>query len=168
MLVGAKTGPQKLFRFERVVTFADSPTGFVAGTPDSYLPTAIFSFRVKQKARVEVPAVMLMAVSNPVLAVPSQFTGTIEEWAPSDSQSWMQLQYLGDALERTAPFLTGLPEPGAESPYQEAAELVARMVEQAYEDTDSAFLGQTINAFAVSRMQLEVPGYMRVGAVSGG
>lgn len=168
MLVGAKTGPKKLFRFERVVTFADSPTGHLAGTPDSYAPTARLGFRIKQAIRAEVPSVMLMAVSSPILSIPSVFTGTISEWAPTGAESWMQLQYLGDALERTAPFLTGVVEPGSESPYQEAAELVARMVEQAYEDTSGAFSAQTLQAFVASKMTIEVPGYMRVGRVSGG
>ena len=168
MLVGAKTGPAKLFRFERVVTFADAPSGFVQAVPDTYVPLARYAFRVKKEVRVEVPSVVLMAVSSSLLSIATSFVGSLYEWAPSNAQSWMQLQYLGDALERTAPFLTGVVEAGAESPYQEAAELVARMVEQAYEDGDGAFATQTIQAFTATTMSIEVPGYMRIGRVSGG
>ena len=168
MLVGAKTGPAKLFRFERVVTFADAPTGFVQAVPDTYVPVARFGFRIKQEVRVEVPSVMLVAVSSPILAVPTSFSGAVSEWAPSASPSWMQLQYLGDALERTVPYLTGVVQAGAETPYVQAAELVARMAEQAYEDGAGAFLAQTMQSFSATRMTIEVPGWMRVGRISGG
>lgn len=165
-IISAGQGPVKLFRTERVVTFASSPTGFIAGTPDAYFPTDLFSIRVKQKVRVTTPSVVLFALSSPTPGVPSVFTGNISQWAPGGNDEWYNLRFLGDAIERGSIWSTRtLTE---DEPFESIMELVGRQLEQVFEETTGAYVAHTINSFTECHYQIEVPGHLRVKSVSSG
>lgn len=169
IMIGAQVGAKKLFRMERVVTFADSPTGFIAGTPDAYFPTAQVSFRVKVHVSADVPTMVLFAHSAPTPGIGSIFTGNLASWAPRTADEWLKLRYIGDTVKMAAPFLApaGV-ETGAESPWEEAAELMQRSTIQSFEDTSGAFINMAQQSFMKSRMQIEVPGHLMMNRVSAG
>lgn len=168
MLLGMQGGVQKLFRMERIISFANSPTGFIAGTPDAYFPTDTFRFRVKQTARVKTPSAVLFAVSAGAAGVATGFTGDTQGWVPTSENEWRNLRYIGDTLEEASKFIAGGVEAGAHEPWEAAAEMVQRTVEQAHEDTSGAFINMAMNSFTRTTMTLEFPGHFRVNSINGG
>lgn len=164
----AMAGATKLFKTERIVTFADTNRGWIAGTPDVYNPAERLSFRVKKQVRVKVPSVILFALSAPTPGVPGVFTGDVSGWIPGNAAAWLGLRYIGSAIEQSMPFVAGSVEAGAHEPYEQMAEGVARVLEQAFEDTTGAFLTQDIQHFSSCMFDIEVPGHMNVRNIRGG
>lgn len=165
-LVDSGNRPVQLFKTERMVTFAQSPTGFIAGTPDAYFPTDLFAFRVKRQVRVRGPSVVLFALSAPTPGVPSIFTGDTSSWAPRTNDEWYMLRFIGDALERGAVFLHGA-STTEDEPWEASMELAGRMMEQTFEDTTGAFLAGTKQSFTKINYTIEVPGHLNVKSLRG-
>lgn len=168
IILDADSGPTKLFRREYVTTFADSPAGFLTGTPETFLATRSIRHRVSKKVRVKRPSVVLFAWTSGSAVVDSVFSGLDSLWAPGDAKDWMSYKYMANALELAQHFLTGASESGTDSPFDHLAQLVGRTVEQAFEDTADAFEGGAWNVWATCRYKIEVPGWYNMKSLSGG
>lgn len=167
----AMAGATKLFKTERVVTFADAPGGFnrVDSAVDTYFPKERVNFRVNKQVRVKLPSVALFALSSPTPGVPSIFSGDVSSWAPRSAHEWMALRYIASAVEFGMQFVApqGV-EAGAHEPFEALAESVGRILEQSFEDTTGAFVAHTIQSFSSITYRMEVPGHFRVKSLRGG
>lgn len=170
-MVDADIGNVRLFRFEEMMHWARSPHAHEVGSPDTYIPSMVLGWHAKRTVRVKRPSAMLMAMSLGNNPVGTTFIGTTNEWAPTGTtaeQNWQRLRFLEDTLLRSMPWLTGGTEAGAESPFQEAAELAGRIQDQTHQDTAGAFdvTNNVKGHFQVTYL-MEVPGTMKIGSLGG-
>ncbi len=171
MMVDAQHGPTKLFRTERLMSFASGGRTMVttAGA-ETYLPIDRVRLRTKRQVKAgKKPGVVLIAISNGDELVSSSFDATARQaWAPGRSEDgaaaaeleWRMLKYMQRWIEDASMFLmpTGV-EAGAQEPYEKAAELAGRTVEQAFEDGDGDFdISAAVQSFTIGNGMFVVPG----------
>lgn len=111
------------------VSFAKTPRGWAAGTPDTYNPTDVKTFRstkVIAKPSMNMPAYALLAVSSPELGeeeVSHTMLGGVNA-----SRDWSILQNLKNVMEDFWRINTGMIEAGAENPYDIASAAIENLV----------------------------------------
>lgn len=121
-----------------------------------YWPSDSFRTKISKQVRVEQPAVVLVGMSSPVT---SSSTTTLEP-APT-KQEWGMMMFLESTLEDMMKLLIGLPEAGAESPYVEASQFLADLLEPlVYESTGRAadLVSTGLNYNAKATFQVVMPG----------
>ncbi len=165
--VGAN-GTKKLFRTERMLSFANSPrTMITTNGSETYMPMEVVRFKVKQKAAAgNRPMLILFAAGKASDAPPNAWIGDVSAWAPGNEsagaakENWYRSKFLWTSIVQSMPWLTGAGETGAKSVYEKAAELAGRYVEQAFEESASATFNVTNNINVVARVNytIAVPG----------
>lgn len=171
LMTDAHTGPIRLFRTERLMTFASGGRTMVTTVgSETYIPIDRIRMRSKKQVRAKSrPGVVLFAISNSNFDIPEVFTGTAEQaWAPGQSEDgatvaefeWRILKYMQKWMEDAATFLMpGGTEAGAQEPYEKAAELAGRTVEQGFEATDAQYdITTGLKSFAITTGSMIVPG----------
>lgn len=99
------------------VVFVDSQTPF----SPKWQPGASYGFRSKRRMRIEQPSVLLVGISVPAF---DDTTSTLE--SPLAENEWPRVKYLGDVLIFALHEVLGLTEATAETPFEEAADLLQR------------------------------------------
>lgn len=110
--------------------FVDSQTPF----EPKWQPGDEFGFKLKRGFRVEQPSVILIAAGVPA----SDDTITTVE-APLAENEWPRVKYLGDVLVFALHEVLGLTEGGAETPFEEAADLLQRHLDPDVLEVTSGF-----------------------------
>ncbi len=155
--------PERIFERVEMITFGKQSAGFEVGTPDSYIPRDAFKSEIKQGYHVEYPSLLLFGFSCPVT------TGTDGTFfVPDTNQDWMQLRFLADTAKDAWKQAVGLTEAGAETPYAEAAQLMADYLERFREQTAGSFVPSAFTVFADMRFEVEVEGELSIQAISAG
>lgn len=180
LMTDSHTGPVRLFRTERLMTFASGGRTMVttAGS-ETYLPIDRLRLTTKKQVRArKTPGVVLIAISRTNEPIPDAFPNdAVSGWAPGQAEGgvtvaereWRMLKHMQRWMEDASMFLVpGGVETGAHEPYEAAAELAGRMVEQAMEDSASDWdIASTLFTFAIGTGSIVVPGRPRMKMLKG-
>lgn len=165
MDLGVVDDDNRFFKRRKMVSFATSPSGFVDGTPDSFIPTDQFNISVNKQIQADYQSYAMLGFSAPafddVLATVPNTLGTEAAWA--------QIKYINVVLEQAWMDILGLTEAGAETPWEDAADLLEDLLEpNIHEETAGSFTGQTWVVFTAVTFQLWVPGSRAISQITGG
>lgn len=145
------------FRKRGLMSFATSPTGFQFQTSSlsTFQPRDFFKVRARKRIFTEVFSMSLFGISNPNVVT----FATVPN-SPSSSAEWLQQKYMEVVLEQAWMTLLGLTEAGAESPWENAASLIQKILEPGvYEDSTGAFQSSTsFRVFMETTWDVTVPG----------
>lgn len=154
--------PLEIFRRRRLITFPDAPLGHLAGTPDTYVPTDLFSTHIKKDVTAGEHSHILFGVSSPATTTTTSTLGS----TLTDIEQYI-MTFLEIALEDAYKHLLGLVEAGAETPYVESATFLAELLEAPpHEITAGAFVPATWNVFSQFTYGVTVPGRFSMGALT--
>lgn len=161
-LLGAGGSARKMWRRRRLISFANSPVAFQAGTPDTYSAIDTFSVRVKKNLRVDVPTVVMLGFSSPVL------DDTVSSDLPIPAEKdWTKLRFVVDTLKQAVVELLGEVEAGANTPWTEAAVMISTLLEgPAMEEDAGSFLTGTWITYCTGSFTISVPGEIGFGTLS--
>ena len=160
--------PQRLKHFHgdltinntKGIVFVDSQSPF---TP-KWQPGGTFEWHDPKRYRVRQPSVLLIGVGIPA----TDDTISVVE-APLAETEWPRVKYLGDTLKLALMDVLGMTEAGAESPFEEAADLLQRHLDpDVYEGDSGTFAAQTVNFLMEMTVDHSVVGELGIGTVSTG
>ena len=160
-LIGMTTAPTRIFRRRRILTFAKRASGFIAGTPNTYIPAEHFATKIGKKVRVENHSIALLGFSSPKTTITDTTFLAVDT-----NKDWAMLQYLQETAKDMLKQLVGLTEAGAETPYEDAASFISRWMEDFVEEDTDAFIAQSWRVFADLSFDVTVPGEMSVRSMS--
>lgn len=150
------------FRRKKMISWATSPTGFEAGTPDTYVPRDFVKIRSKRRMFADIWEVAMLGFGSPsfddVTTVPDT-TGLEAEW--------FQKKYMEVVLEQAWMQLIGLTETGAETPWEDAATLVEDVLEPTVLEEDSgSFVANAWHVYTQCTFDITVPGRREIKQIS--
>ena len=107
-----------------IFTFADTSDGFKDGTPDTFIPNAVFRVATQRRVRMDgfVPGYALLAIGTPTL---TNTTSSVQNLL--QNREMLMLKHLHQLLEDSWKQFAGLDEAGAESPFVDIAALVIEL-----------------------------------------
>lgn len=156
--------PLEIYRRRKLMSVASTPIGYekVAAGTDVFTPVDVVSGKVGRKVNVSSPSVVSFGVSSPSM----DSSQSPDQKTPKESE-WMLLQYLEVALENMFMYLTGLVETGAESPYEESSQFIAKLLEDTFiEQAASAFDTTIWRCFYQATFDISVPGTVAMKQLS--
>ncbi len=162
-LFNVSSRPEQIFKRVELITFGKQSAGFEVGTPDTYIPRDAFKTQIKRKYFVELPSMLLLGISAPAVRA----VGTVP-FTPQTVQDWMQLRFMADTAEDAWKLAAGIPEPGAESPYEDAATLIDAYLEQFWQETSGSFVSSGYRVFVSMRCAVDVEGSLSITSLSSG
>lgn len=145
------------YKRRKVLSFANTPTGFhwVTGGVSTFSPRDAFKVRSRRKIDVEVMSMSLFGLAMPSLAN----TITTVPNSPATDAEWVQQKYLEVVLEQSWMFLVGLVETGAETPWEDAANFIVHLLEPlAFEEDAASWFTDTFKVWATFTFDITVPG----------
>lgn len=158
-------GPREIFRRQKRLSMAVNPAGYaqIDSVPDKYKPNDYFTTKISKGVSVSAPSYVLIGFSSPDLTqTTATFPVTISE------KEWIQYQYLEQAVENMLMFVAGLVEAGSETPYTEASDLVAKLLEADVFEEDAGFFDPvTFTVFCFATFDVTVPDRMQLGTLTG-
>lgn len=158
--------PRRLYHHHRLVTIA-SPGGFLRQDTETpfnniWLPTAELSIRVKRRLFVKQPSVLVLAVASPSLD-----DTTVTPHSPLLEDEWGRVKYAGEMIKKAHMDLLGLTESGAETPWEEATDLLQKhLLPDMVEVTANSFATQTWTVVTEAVIDHSVKGELGVGSIS--
>lgn len=152
----------QFYKRRKLLSFANTPSGFEAGSPDTYIPRDIFKIRSSRKMFADAHALAMVAIS-----VPNMTDTSTSIWTTDSEPQWMQRKYLEMVLEQAWIDLVGLSETGAESPWTDASLLLEEFLEpDILEETADAFTVSAFNVWCYCTWDISVPGRLQVKSLS--
>lgn len=144
----------------RGMKFVDSQTPF----EPKWQPGDEFGFRRTKPFRVSQPSVLIVGCG-----VPASDDTTVTKEAPLAENEWPRVKYLGDTLILALHEVLGLTESGAETPWEEAADLLQRHLDPDVGEIDGGFY-LAIDARIYGEMVVDhsVTGTLNIGTVDTG
>lgn len=166
-LIGMSAMPLKnqwLFR-RGLMSFANTGTGLLAGTPDTYVPRALINIRSGKKINAETPSMSLVAA-----AIPHITDVDTSRASPVSEAIWLQMQYAELTLEQAFVFLVGQIEAGAETPWDIAAANIQEFIEPEYVELGSGaeIESNDMSCFSQFTFDITVPGRKEFNVITGG
>lgn len=154
------------FRRRGLMSFATSPTGFhwVTSEVSTYQPRDFFKIRARKPIYTEYMSMSLLGLS-----MPNVVTFATVPNSPSSNSEWLRQKYIEVVLEQAWMSLLGVTEAGAETPWEDAASLVQKLVEPGvYEDTTGVFQSNLgLQLVAETTWDITVPGRREIAVLSG-
>ena len=124
----------------------------------------VWSMRDRQNRKVHQPTSLIFALGSPATTV----TTVTKEVALAENE-WSRLRYIDDVLSRAMAHQLGLIEAGAETPWEEATELLRKIVEPpVYEKNGGSFVTEQFQVYAELLVDFSVEGAMRKVVITGG
>lgn len=149
--------PKKVFQRQRLISFANSSTGFNINSSNvlGYVPTISWQLGLDSGPfRVSQPSVLLFAIASPGMA---DTTSTVE--TASVENEWARHKYIEQVVEDAMKDLFGLVEAGAETPWVEATDLLQKLLEPAMmEETAGSFNSMAWHSFTDMVIEYSVQG----------
>lgn len=158
--------PRRLYHKHEWKTIA-SPGGFLRQDTETpfnniWLPTGEMTIRVKRRLRVSQPSVLVLAVGSPSLD-----DTTITPHGHLLENEWGRVKYAGDMLKQAHMDLIGLTEAGAETPWEEATDLLQKhLMPDMVEITAGSYATQTWTVVTEAVIDHSVKGELGVGTIS--
>lgn len=148
--------PKEIYRRRRLLSVVDGAVAYepVAAAADTWTPGEHITGKVGRKVRVNTPSAVMFGFSSPSL----DETTTTEPLIPLE-QEWFMLQYLDQTLQNAFMSIVGMTEAGAESPYEESAAFLAKLIEDdVFEEVAGSFAAQSWTVFTQMTFDITVPG----------
>lgn len=146
--------PQRIYQRLRMLTYASTPKPHTVADAPNWRPTDVFRIEINRRLVVRQPSVVLFAMGIPV----GDDTTTVVETALSETE-WSQVKYMEHVLERAQMDLLGLTEAGAETPWEEATDLLQSHLEpDLFEETGGAWAAWSANVFTDALIDHSVVG----------
>lgn len=120
------------------IVFIDSQTPF----EPKWQPGLNLRWRDPKRYRIKEPSVMLIGVGIPTY---DDQTTTVE--APLAENEWGRVKYMGDTVKMAMMDVLGLIETGAETPWEDATDLLQRHLEPDILEVTSGFYGSSTLTF---------------------
>lgn len=157
-LLGITTAPQMVFERRELLTASKCLATFHLDgaspfTDHYYFPYDQFRLRIRKRFFVKNASYLLVGLSQPAYA---QTRNLFKSF--NSIQEWSTLQYLGETLKDMFKFVVNTIEAGAESPYQEAANLISDFLEEFQEQNAGSFQGIPLRMVARTTVDMSVQG----------
>lgn len=160
--------PMRLWHYRKTITinntmgmkFVDSQTPF----EPKWQPGDEFHFKLRKPFRVSQPSVLIIGAGVPA---GDDTTSTVE--IPLGENEWPRVKYLGDTMLLALQEVLGLTESGAETPFEEAADLIQRHLDPDVMETDAGFWGAvSLKCYGEMMVDHSVVGTLAIGTVTTG
>lgn len=156
--------PENIYKRTKLVTWASHGGRGFETVGDDYMPADVIKIDTNKKYFVESPSVVVFALENPAM----DDTTTTEDTVMSEAEQ-VQLQYIDVVVEQAMMQFMGLVETGAETPWEDAAQLLRKVLEpDVFEETAAAWQSSIWRTFHNAAIQFSVPGNMRKANLSSG
>lgn len=152
------------FKRRKILSFANSPTGFhwVTGGVSTFSPRDAFKVRSRKNMSVDVHSLAMFGMTIPSLTS----TNATKEFTPP-TKEWVQQKYIEMVVEQAWMWITGLVETGAETPWEDAAVFVQRLLEpDPFEDDSAAWFTDEMRVWAMFTWDVTVPGRRSFNQIS--
>lgn len=156
-------GPRQTFKREKILTFPKSPSGFKAGTPDTYYATDVIRAKMSSTYRVNVPSYYMIG-----LGVATGVDTATAFPVLNTRGEWSQLAYMKDALVDAMKALTGLVATGTQESTTEAMVLIHSFLEHVIESNTDSWGTGLVQSWGKMTMDITLPGDFDVAQLSGG
>lgn len=138
--------PHRLWHHHKTL-FVGNTKGVKFVEPDTpfepkWQPADTFGYQMRKPLRIKQPSVLLFGVGVPA---GDDTTSTVE--LPLQENEWPRVKYLGDTLILALHEVLGLTEAGAETPWEEAADLLQRHLDPDVMELDAGFYLATLLRF---------------------
>lgn len=161
-MIGLGDAPDLVFSRTRMLTFMDPGAKGFDLAALTYTPTDQFKLGITHPVRVDIASICIFGFSSP------QTTTTATAYfVPDTDAEWATLHYLEWALMQSFIHLIGLFEAGAETPYVDAATLVALIIENTFEQTGGAFAPVSFTVISEFTWDITMNGDMQKAHISG-
>lgn len=155
------------FSRRKMLSFANNRINVVAGTPDTSIIADVTKVRSTKRIEAEDMCWSLLAFGMPSFGDVDAARTTF-----ANEAAWMQIKYMDVILEQAWMEILNLTEPGAETPWQDAALAIQEFVEPepvfALAADVSNFNDVSGHCWCQATFQIEVPGRREIGVISGG
>lgn len=156
--------PQRIFQRLRMLSYATAQRPHTASDIPLWRPSDSFRIDLNRRFVVRQPSVLLFAMGVPL---GDDTTSTVET-ALSEVE-WSQVKYMEHVLERAQMDLLGLTETGAETPWEEATDLLqAHLEPDMFEETAGAWAAWSCNVFTDALIDHSVVGTLGKMTISTG
>lgn len=147
--------PKRIHQHSKFMSVASNGQWFHDETPtDRFLPTNMHRIHIRKRFPVRNPSLLLTGFANPTVA---DHTSTVE--SPLTEAEIPQIQYIEQVLERALMDVLGITEATAETPWEEATDLLQKYLEPALlEDVAGRFSQGTYTVSGQAVMNISVPG----------
>jgi len=138
-----------------ILTFADTSDGFIAGTPNTFIPNFVENYDISRKVTMgsAIPGFAMLAMGTPILESTQTTPPVVIE-----GREWLILKHLHQLLEDAWKHFAGLDEAGAESPFTDIAALIVQMTEPlVVEETTGAWAQASFNVWSDVMVETFVP-----------
>lgn len=157
--------PEKLYARHKLLSYAnanakviDNETPFLPG----FIPNDVVEVRVKKNYYIENPSVVVLAMASP-----SFDDTTAVAQAPLLENEWARVKYITEVMKMAQIDLFGLVESGAETPWEEATDLLQKHLQpDVFEETTSAFGNTSWTVFVEGMIDHSVVGQLGKAAIS--
>lgn len=151
------------FKRRKLLSFASSPTGWLPGTPNLYVPSDVFAVRSRRRIGVDYWSLAALGMSSPAF---DDVTTTVYTTF-GDEAPLMQMKYIEVTLEQAWMQLVGLTETGAETPWEDAATMIGDFLEPTVlEVTAGDFATMGFNVYTKCTWEITVPGRRNFKSIS--
>lgn len=152
-LFGLRDPYTVFYDIEHTISFASSPHGYADLATDQYYPTAIGQVTWKGGRWFPTGGIAMVGAALPAM---DDVTTTVPDGI-STIAKMLAYQHLDTAMEMAKPWLLGLSELGAETPWIEFAQLLEELTEPTvYEETAGEFNSDSLQITANFRWQVGV------------
>ena len=108
------------------LSFAQAGKGWAAGSPDTYVPTDVKTFRSQRRIGAgKLPAYAMLAFSSP--GIDDEEVAHTMLGGTTAARDWALLSNLRNVMQDFWRMNTGMIESGAESPYTEASQAIENL-----------------------------------------
>ena len=158
--------PQRIYNRVRMLHLSDSA---MFSYQDNQTPFEVrwlagdsFQMEVNRRIRVKQPSCLVFAIASPSM----DDTTAVVSKALSENQ-WARVKYVGDTLHQALMDLFGITEAGAETPWEEATDLLqAHLEPDLYEEVAASYLAVTYRVYTDAVIDHSVKGELGLGAIS--
>lgn len=164
VLAGVVEPATKVWEREELVSFASSPSGRDAGSPDSYQPTEAYQVAIGGSRVLRHGGFFALALASPSFDDVTTSTSS----GLSNIREVTLLRYLRESLRIALPALLGMTEAGAEIGPIDVLQMLEELVEPTvFEQTAGAYNSADYNVFSKFQIVIETPGDFNIPGIIG-
>ena len=160
--------PERVYHRHQLVTlFSPHASMFIGITStdvEQWIPADNFTIDIKKNFAITQPSILVFGCSSPSL----DDTTTTLPTALAENE-WARVKYIGDTLGEALKDVLGLVEAGAETPWEEATDLLRKHLEpDLLEETGGQFAATTWQVFSQAVIDHSVTGEIDIGTITTG
>jgi len=123
-------GPKRFFQRQKMLSFANAPSGFKDATPDTYVPADTFQLNLGARYKAMRQSGILVAMGSPDFSQADDNDVIPQLGTLPTAQSMYALRFIENYLDSAMVALIGLTEAGADTPYDEILDFVEELLEK--------------------------------------